>query len=321
MKNTLLLAILCLTLSLNSPAFAKSETLTSKNLKAITLDELKNQYPKASFKVVSLEELKKIKRYKTKDPCEYFNFHFQAYTPNYSKYISEYNHQVNLDFEGKINVSQKARYDSDTFLNIGSHSSGSDKDFLVYVAVIGLVVVAALVIYSATYLIKSATNDMQCRAWREFGYRHSSIADNNSNQIRSGKLNGAYYSHAYFLPIAAIGLTLEAGHFDFNLLEKNNNKVSLFTGSYLLLGPSFTFPLFGRTGHAFQLELLAGTSSNKEVDLLSTLKFGYSFNVNKRLRLSLNTGAALVQVNLEEGIVSKYDDLNYLSGFQFSFSY
>jgi hypothetical protein len=195
----------------------------------------------------------------------------------------------------------------------GTGGSGG-KDFLVVIAVIGVVVVAALLIYSGGYLYEMVSNGFECRAWNEIGVRHSSISDSSEQQTRSGFLNGVYLSKGYFVPYGILGLTAEIGHHGVDLKITGLNFDYKYNGSYLMLGPTFSFPFGFTRSHFFQLELLGGTSNLKEIGLLSTLRLGVVLNVHPRVNIGANMGAALVNIKSFGNYISDYDQLNYLYG-------
>jgi hypothetical protein len=94
--------------------------------------------------------------------------------------------------------------------------------------------------------------------------------------------------------------------------------ISTYSGGYALFGPTFTFPT--SDSQYFNLELLAGTATSKDIGLLSTLKFGYNFSIGN-IVLSLNMGVAYVKVKGLESYLGNADDLNYIGGSQISFKY
>lgn len=199
-------------------------------------------------------------------------------------------------------------------LNFTGGGGKADKEFLIVVAVIGVVVVAALFVYSIAYLYQVAAQGFDCKVWNEMGYRYSHITDRTDSQIRDGDMSGLYYSVGYKIPIGVMGLTGEIGYHDFSLQVLQTSATKNYNGTYFLAGPSFSFPFGSVQSHAFQVELLAGTSTEKDIGLMSTLRFGADLRITPNFSLGLNLGAALVDIKGFDNYIKDSDHLNYLSG-------
>lgn len=290
--------------------FAKEMKLPEKHL---TVEEFKRQFPGAEVLAVTPEE---------------FEIHRKLYAQNNVESSAKKQTYNPCSFAGGYQpgspIEQKAQYYNehpqpmpglDFDANWLPHSSGGDgKEFLIVVAVVGVIVVAALVVYSIGYITTMARAGFQCEVWRDFGVRFSYVQDNSNTQIRSGRMHGLYYSHGFVVPFGVMGLTGELGHHDLNMTIKATNTEREFKGTYFLVGPSFWVP-FGRIGGpAFQIELLAGTSSERDIGLMSTLRMGVEFNIDSRLSLGLNIGAALINVRGLDSYIHDNDQLNFLSG-------
>ena len=291
----------------NTPAFGQGAPQPIPS----TVENLQKAYPGAKIKVVSMAEFQQLEAQVKKESapekdkgwgeCGYYDSVF------YSN--SQYGQQ-----ENSLNHGPKAKEPNFNFN--GDFSFKGEKDFLVIVAVIGVVVVAALVIYAGAYLYHSFKNNLQCLAWNEWGYRYTSIFDDSDTQVRDGSLKGAYYSRGYFIPSGVMGLTVEAGHFKMDLGVNGTAEVRNYSGPYFLIGPTFTFPITTLDRQYFSIELLGGTTSEKKIGLMSTLRFSLGINFTKRFSISVGTGAAFVKVKEFESYLGHYDDLNFMTGFK-----
>ncbi len=307
LKNILIL-FLSLSLVNNSFAFSGEHSQSIK-----TIEDIKKTYPNAEIKTVSLNTFNK---FKTKlannnlidetpplkasvinDECAYYKVMYSS-----------------SNTESKSILPLKINNPSPAFNVESTYSSGKDKDFLIVLAVVGVIVVASLVIYTGTYLYRAFENSIECPAWTEYGFRHSSINDDNETQVRKGHLNGLYFSKGYFIPIGVMGFTLEAGQFLIDLKLNSQLQTQSFSGPYLLFGPTFTFPITHLNKIYFSIELLGGTTSEPQIGLMSTLRLSLGFNVTENIGLSLGTGAAFIKMKSLESYLGHYDDLNFLTG-------
>ncbi len=291
--------------------YAKSNRHSPKT--SILISNLKNKYPNAKVQYVSLNKYQEIKEgYVPKDTSKKKN-----------KTIRTDKNPCDspMKYYGRSSRSVEKKSKKEKQITVGNNlniSSNNGKDVLIIIAVIGVVSVAALVIYSGRYIYESLTGSLKCKAWDEWGLRYSSINDNSETQNRNGSLKGLYYSNTHYVPTGTMGLSAELGTFqlDLKVLDKPNSKLNSYNGSYIMLGPAFTFPIAEK--HFFNLELLAGTSSSKDIGLLSTIRFGYSIRFSKTVSINLGIGAAYVKLKGLEGLLGHNDDINFLSGFQIS---
>ncbi len=289
--------------------------------KPVTIDDVRKQFPGAQIRIVSVDEYIDYKNrmqpatapspaplptppQRPVDPCAYAaglsgEPAGQAVPVEYSDSTPSWN----FNYYG------------------GGSGGGNSKEFLVVVAVIGVVVVAALVVYSVGYLVEMARSGFQCRAWKDFGLRFSYIQDSSKTQLREGKFTGLYYSLGYIVPFGVMGLTAEVGGHNLKMHVNDTSEDKTYEGAYLLVGPSFSIPFDRLGGHAFQIELLAGTSSEKGIGLISTLRFGIELKVAPTFSLGFNLGAALVNIRDFDNYLKDDDQLNFLTGVSSSYRF
>lgn len=266
----------------------------------ITIADLEKKYPNAEVRPVPLGHLEDIKEQHPEqviNECGVSTVGVKASSGD------------DRDFTPRANINPYGR---------GS-TGGNSKDFLIIVAVIGVVVVAALVVYSVSYLIQSGTSLFKCSVWRDFGVRFSYFLEDSQVQIREGRLAGLYFTSGYRVPFGIMGLTAETGTFNLDMQIKKKLKLKRIGDPYLLVGPSFSIPFHDLEGHMVQIELLVGTSSNKDIGLLSTLRFGLLLRLAPSLSWGLNTGAALINVKGYDNYLEDRDQLNSIWGTSISY--
>ncbi|MCB0386539.1 MAG: hypothetical protein KDD43_14195, partial [Bdellovibrionales bacterium] len=191
------LFILLLTFSVifQSPVYAQGKNtfpaIAQQNL--TTLEDVQKAYPNARIQAVSVAEMKAIK----KQLVAQTNQDGQPVTPvspppplppdppkkvsapteewDECRYYESlfYYHETAEDGEGiplgrRGAKEPKFNFDSD-------FSFKGDKDFLIIVAVIGIVIVAALVVYAGAYIYQSFANKLACKSWDELGFRYTNI--------------------------------------------------------------------------------------------------------------------------------------------------
>lgn len=285
----------------------------------MTVDEFKKQNPNANIKVVTPDEMEKIKKEKEANAPVYDGCGRSI--PRQSELSPSGSHVTPVVTPAPSGYYRDSSGDWWPYFRGGNFSSGSgDKETLIVLAVVGVIIVAALVIYSGYYLYKAAASGLDCKAYNEFALRYSYLQDSSSQQSRSGALYGASYSLGYDISFGTMGLTLEGGEHHLNFNVRNTAISRNYDGAYFLIGPSFEFPL-GTSAHALALELLGGTSTNKDIGLMSTLKFGFNFGLSEHLRLGVHFGAGVIDIQDFDGYLSDSDQLSWLYGAQLGYRF
>ncbi len=314
--SLLLLALIFLLVQLTpQKLWAESSAQVAQPVSLAELsEEIKARNPDAQIKVVSPAELD---RYKKKPGCgpepDPLPLEVQA-TPTPQAYVDP--HQIAGYRSAGIHHHNDYWLGS-SFDNLGSLDG---KDLLVVVAVVGAFVVAALFIYSASYLYQASAAGFDCKAYDEVGLRFSYLQDTNSKQSRIGRMHGAYYTLGYDVSFGTLGLTAEVGQHRIDLGVRSADVTKRLEGAYAMAGPSFGFPISNR-GDIFLLELLAGTSTHKEIGLMSNIRLGLDFAAGDNLRLGANVGAGMIDIRGFDGYLTDVDQLSYLFGLQLGFRF
>jgi hypothetical protein len=266
----------------------------------MTLADLEKRYPEAEIRPIPLGHLEDEKARHSEQEIDECGGAQQVSAKNSNGDDRDYAPRVNAN-------------------SYGHSGGGNSKDFLILVAVVGVIIVAALVVYSIGYLLKSGSNLLKCSAWKDFGARFTYFFEDSKVQLREGRLTGIYFTSGYRVPFGIMGLTTEVGTFNLDMQIKKSLKLKQIGDPYLLVGPSFSLPFKDLNGHRFQIELLAGSSANKGIGLISTMRFGLLFRLAPSLSWGLNTGAALINVKGFDNFLEDHDQLNSIWGTSISY--
>jgi hypothetical protein len=306
LKNFIQLLII-ISFAFYFPHISYAQSTPPKSNEPMTVDDLQKKYPDAEIRQVPYDQLEAVKNGGYYDECKSFD---SSNPTSKSEALPK----------GRTDLNDRGPYIN--FNSVPNFNSGGDKNFLILVAVVGVIVVAFLVIYSVGYLYQTATSKLKCLTWKDFGLRLSSIDDRNKTQFRSGYMSGLYFSTGYRVPIGVMGLLGELGVHSFDLTINRLTPISRnYNGTYLLVGPSFSIPFTSLNKHLFQIELLAGTSNNRDIGLMSTLRFGVSFRVSSQLNIGINAGAALINIKGFGNYLKDSDQLNSLLGTSVSYKW
>lgn len=215
-------------------------------------------------------------------------------------------------------------------INVGINSSsggggGSGDGAQVLFIVIGMVVIAALIVYAAKYIVDVLNDYEQYDYWWDIATQFTS-------------LDGDAGEHANFsaLKIASgfvvndrvrLGLAGELGNMDMDLIlnKRTTPKRLALSGTYWLLGAAVHFNLFTQSircpedAHYMFLEFLGGTSEHTETDVLGAARLGFNFAITKHLRWGIHYGAMYIGLNEDEGFANDGD--NYFNTYGFEFGY
>jgi hypothetical protein len=287
---------------------------------AMTLAQLKRAYPNAEIKVVSEDEMKRLQ---AKEPPPLPRSLSRADRRSECSGLPDAAPEQSSPPLSTHHQTQVSHYRGGPFLE-GDWSrfgggGGHDKNFLIVVAVIGVVVVAALFIYAGKYIYEAAQAGLDCKAWDEIGFRASFIDDDSQRQRRYGQMLGLTYTLGYDFSFGVMGLKAEAGghRLDLNLPQGGSRR---YEGAYALLGPHFDFPITAREDSLY-IDLLAGTSSHRDIGLISRLHLGLQFLLGSQFYAAVDAGAALTDVKGLDGYLQDEDQLNFLSSVSLNYRF
>jgi hypothetical protein len=183
----------------------------------------------------------------------------------------------------------------------GRHSGGrgSSDGAAAILVIIGAVVLVVWTVYALKYVADAATGatDPCSRRWNEWSLSATAI---NSYRPQYAHFTGMRYMTGVDHAGLNFGLSAELGHADVLLAEASALRMQ---GLYWMVGPLLRWGLSsGNNPSYLQMELLAGSTENKEMGVIATAKIGFNFGLTERLRLGLSYGAMNINLH-EQGII------------------
>lgn len=189
---------------------------------------------------------------------------------------------------------------------------GDTRELAVVVfVVVGVVVVAALVVYGGVYLVNMATGSGDYDYWYEVQSRAGWLAGSGD----SGGLYGARLAVGFEDGGVQVGLGAEVGHLNVKAeLESDAPPVEL-EGVYWLVGPVLRWPFGGgaSTSDAFA-ELLGGSTEDDESRFLSVARAGVNLGLGERISLGVSIGSLYTDLKASEGPAREGDNFALLLG-------
>ena len=188
---------------------------------------------------------------------------------------------------------------------------GCDGTVVLFV-VIGVVVVAATVVYAGAYIYRVVTNPRDIAYWWDIKFHYTMLADDSEHgYLVGGRLCSGFIDHRVHA-----GIAIEAGYFDVET-DINDDVDSLsIQGAYGMAGPHIRW-LVGRYDvnptHIF-VELLVGITSRDEIDLISVARTGFVLRIGEYGRLGLNIGAMYSDIEIDEGLARDSDNYSLIIG-------
>ena len=190
---------------------------------------------------------------------------------------------------------------------------GGDAAVILYV-LIGVVVVGAFIIYTADYIYHVVAYPGSNTYWWSLDLYSAWIAGDDEN----GFLVGPRLSTGFVARDAHAGLSLEAGYFDIDIeVEDGTSEVGV-DGAYGMVGPHIRWlwsDADGNPSHA-GVELLVGTTTDGDIDLLSVARFNLSVGVGRHARAGFSIGAIYMDVEADEGLIRDESDFSLIVGGQ-----
>ena len=196
----------------------------------------------------------------------------------------------------------------DLSLRVGIHGSGNQDDALLILVVVGLVIVAAFLIYSVAYLYGRLTYQGQQSRWLETGIGFAGFY----NGKEQGGLSGLRLAMGLKERGFDWGLAGELGRIDARLGVAQSTETLHLTGLYGAAGPLLLYNSSAR--QRFYLELLAGTTQHKEVHILAKAGAGIRRQVSEHLSLGAEVGSLMVSLKPAMGLVREKNDFNLILG-------
>lgn len=222
---------------------------------------------------------------------------------------------VNVDI--RIGGSSGGRDSGGRSSGRGSGGGGSSDGAAVILVVIGAIVLVVWTIYAIKYLADMATGgtDACSRRWSEWAVSATGI---NSYRPQYANFTGVRYLTGVDHAGLNFGLSAELGHADVLLAEASTIHLQ---GLYWMVGPLLRWGLsHGRNPSYLQMELLAGSTENREMGLIAAAKLGLNFGIGDRVRLGISYGALNMNLH-EQGIILERSQSYTLWGVDMGFRF
>ncbi|MBL7076763.1 MAG: hypothetical protein ISS31_04765 [Kiritimatiellae bacterium] len=193
---------------------------------------------------------------------------------------------------------------------------GGDADIVLYV-LIGVVVVAAFVVYTADYIYHLIAHPGEQEYWWNLGLHTSWVTGGDEN----GFLVGAKLSTGFEARDAHAGLTIEAGYADIDIEFDDMTPAVRADGGYVMGGPHihWQWDTADANPSHFALELLVGGTSSDYVDLVSVARMEIGVGLGEYGRLGFMLGSIYMDVDFDESIATDPDEFSLIVGGQIGF--
>jgi hypothetical protein len=188
---------------------------------------------------------------------------------------------------------------------------GRDEAAVVMFIVIGVVVVVALVAYSAKYFYDAYSGFDECPKWWDLTLQSAGFNDGDAN----GYLTALRVSTGIQDQMTRIGLTAELGRL--YLSGDNGNGAAEVSSNYWMLGPAIRWYLWPTGDPAYvSMEVLAGLGSHRDLGNVSVARAGINLPVGSPLRIGFSFGALYTALERSRGYLSTDSNYHYLFGIE-----
>lgn len=295
MSKNRVMSILLSLIIICSSTFAQTYIYAEK-LPILTFDRLHNKYPKAKFIKVSAREFEEMR--------------------NKGELISiDGTKLILLPTEGKKIITPTSTYNQPDILsglNSLTFPSCADKDCvytLVFIGVvIGVYVVAVLVADSVYLLGDVIFNEKDVKKWFEMGATASffSYGTAEDSEIENSSIFGGVTISSGFIDRGiGIGFISELGHLNLDIDQDPTDERRVY-GAYGMIGTTFRYE-FSKIS-SFHLDVMAGVSDVKYVDVMGVARVGLNFKIAKHGFFDVNYGINYLGLeDMSEGMDSSYN--------------
>lgn len=194
-----------------------------------------------------------------------------------------------------------------------SHADWGDKDgAIVIFVIIGVAVVLTVVVYAAAFLYDAVTGAGETRRWWDMEGTASFLTSSGN----SGFMGGARLSAGLERNDAKVGLVIDGGYLNARIRTQDSAQTFDVSGGYAMAGAGVRWRLDSRVDNpsCFGLELLAGTASDEQVDLMSEARATLTFGLGSRMRLGVSLGALYLGLKAKDGLLGDVNDFSTLLG-------
>lgn len=198
--------------------------------------------------------------------------------------------------------------------DLGGIDMPSNEGAIVIFVVIGAVVVLSVVVYAAAFIYEAALGSDEVDYWWDVEAHGALLFGKGSD----GYMTGARFSSGFANHHARLGLVLEGGYLDTEIGQDSPLGPMLISSAYGMAGAGVRWMLGGYENNPTFLgvELLGGTATAEDVDLMSAARGTVSLGITENARLGFTLGALYMGLDKDEGIVQDIDNFSTMIGMQ-----
>lgn len=194
-------------------------------------------------------------------------------------------------------------------MHIGGGGNLNGDGALIVLAIIGVILVASLLIYTVKYIFNALTNSVDCGLWMSTSVLGASV----SGDYFYGGMGGFHISTGSYSERTHLGLSGEVGFYDFTR-ETLSGDVYL-TGSYWLVGPVIHFGSMHSEGVAFSMGLLGGRSLSNDLGSMGLFRFTGTLLAGV-VTFGFNGGVLYTDIADDSGVLENTDEYNAYFAFE-----
>jgi len=192
-----------------------------------------------------------------------------------------------------------------------------DEAVVIFV-IVGLVVVAALVVYAPAYIYDVLVNHEEVEYWWDVGTHYTRLLSNN----RSGYMTAMKFASGFTSKGVQVGLAGEIGYIRVDADPGSEKMARTLDGSYWLIGPAIRWLMNEERNPDFPyVELLAGTAEEGDIGVLSVARAGYNWGVNDHLRMGLSIGSVYLNLDADGSLIQDDERFSVVYGAELAFRF
>ncbi len=292
---TLLLSVGLLWQSLPTGAFAAADTSEVK------LAELQARYPNARVCRVTEEQFRSIEPHLRKGVGDTYLLAQTNICP--MVVLADYSERPNGG-DGKKHKKPKNLGSGSVRMNAGIFDflgdlGGVDGDAAIVIfVVVGVLVVAAVVVYSGVFLYRALTGVGDYSYWWDAELHSSTLVGGGD----SGFAAALRLSSGVDLDEARLGMVVEGGYLSATITLKDAPNSVAVEGGYVMGGAGVRWPVGGMPENRsfFGVEMLAGNVWDTDVDLMSVARTTLSLGIGAHTRLGFSLGALYLGLDTDD---------------------
>ena len=292
-----------LVVALPYPALPQTNETTNP---VVTVDNLKEMYPTSQLRQVSMDEFRAL----TNNPATHA---VTVIAPDAGPRQPPSPHRgYRSGREHSPSVPDPVCVD---FINFsGTFDVGNDEMAVVIFVVIGVIVVAAAIVYAGVFISSVLLGDWdEVEGWSEVCLNGSFF----SGEDRNGGMYGLRFAGGFSTDTADAGLAVEVGSINGRIATRESGEPVDISTAYGIIGPTVRWVMDPEGNPiSIDVDLLTGMAGDDNLDLLSRASVGVSWGIGSHWRLGFGIGALYLKVRRSEGLVSSDNEFNLVAGVQ-----